>query len=292
MSIKYQRGLGIPELLIGITIGMIVVGAAMSLLQVTLHSSNDNIKMARLEQELRQAMQMVSRDLRRAGWWDGAMDVAKVSMNSYLKLSAVSGSSVAVTSVTNGAIDSIGSKAVGGTLIHVASDGTVKRGSITAYNSGSHSFTVNISTAWPSYVTDAEGVAPGSWNIIRPEAVVTLDTTNHNCVLISYDNTSDGSFTTPEFFGYKLSGNALQMRYSGAVGDTCASGGTWENLTNSNFIQITGFNVAENLGSATSNGLTINVREYEISITGQLVSDPNTIRTLRETIKVRNDRIV
>lgn len=285
MSLRYQKGFGIPELLIGITVGMIVVAAALSLLQVTLRASNDNIKMARVEQELRQAMQIISKDLRRAGWWDAAMDVAKVSVYAPLKLSNTSGT-VTMTSIASGALATIGTKAEGGTLIYNYG-GTVYRGTIGTYSSGSYS--VALTGTWPSTVTQAEGISQGSWNILRPEAAITRTA---DCILMSYDNSSDGSFSANEFFGYRLQGTALQVRYSGATTDTCNSGGTWENLTDSNWVQVTNFNVDYLPATSTNSGLTFDIREYTITVTGQLASDTSISRTLRETIKVRNDRIL
>lgn len=293
--LRHQKGFGIPELLIGITIGLIVVAAAMTLMQVTLRNSGDNIKMARLEQDLRQAMQMISRDLRRAGWWDASMDVARVSIVSPLKLSATSGAAT-LSSVDEGALDSIGAMAEGGTLIHVDSDGVVHRATIGDYDSDAETYDVTLTGTWPDYVTESEGIREGAWNIIRPEAVITLDTTNKNCILIAYDSNLDGTLAAGEFFGFKLdtTDKVLEMRSSGATTNTCDSGGTWQELTDKNFIEVTAFQVTDNSPATvtTTNNLTIAIREYTITITGNLKGNTGIARTLRETIKVRNDRII
>src|SRR4030065_2576568 len=92
---KAQYGFGLVELMIGLAVAMIVVAAAMGLMTTTLSNSNDNIKMARLDQELRQVMTMLSRDLRRATSWDASVDVARVSLLTFLTLSDTSGTGVA-----------------------------------------------------------------------------------------------------------------------------------------------------------------------------------------------------
>jgi hypothetical protein len=41
--------------------------------------------------------------------------------------------------------------------------------------------------------------------------------------------------------------------------------------------------------TVASSGFTIAIREYTISITGHLKSDSSVMRTIRETVRVRND---
>ncbi len=298
--LKHQRGFGIPELLIGIAVGMVIVAAAMSLLQVTLRSSNDNIKMARLEQDLRQTMQMLTRDLRRATTWDAATDVVKESLGHTLKLSAATGS-VTVEArkldPTTGAykfysLASIGSKAEGGTLIYVDSTGTVNSGTITNYSGGK--YTVMLDGTWPANVIADNVISAGSWNILRPESAVTVSGT---CVLFNYDfdTDDDGDYDVGRF-GYRHRNDAtaksVQIRTSGDSTDTCTSGGTWENLTDPKVVEITTFSVADNSpDDVTNSGLTVSIREYTISVTGRLKAEPEVTRTLTETIRVRNDQV-
>ncbi len=71
-----------------------------------------------------------------------------------------------------------------------------------------------------------------------------------------------------------------------------AGGGNWENLTDERTIEITNFSVIDSSPAAlTSSGFTIAVRVFTISITGRLKSDPSVVRTLQETVRVRNDRV-
>jgi type II secretory pathway component PulJ len=287
-----QAGFGLVELMIGILVGMIVVAAATSMLSTTMASSNDNIKMTRLDQEMRQVMTMLSRDLKRATLWDPAADVFRVSASSPLTLSAVSGN-VTVTS-SSGNLDAIGAKAVGGILIHKVGS-TIYRGTITGFSGGG--FNVTISTAWPAKAITADGVPAGSWNILRPEAAITTDAvagTPGVCVLITYDTDASGTYGNSERFGYRYDAtdDAVEIRTSAASGDTCTSGGSWENLTDDNTVRITAFSVTDNSpATVVSSGFNVNVREYTISITGNLKTDTSVVRTLQETIRVRNDQL-
>lgn len=283
---RRQLGFGLVELMIGLAVGMIVVAAAMSLLTTTMQSSNDNIKMGRLDQELRQVMTMLSRDLRRATIWDPAVDVARVRLADPLTLSGNSGN-VTVTS-SGGNLDEIGAKAVGGTLVY-KNGTTVYQGSITAYSSGSYS--VTLTGTWPSSVAVSDGVPASTWNILRPESAL-VDSAS--CILFAYDTDASGTYGTGERFGYRYDAtdDAVEVRTSAVSTDTCTSGGTWENLTDDNTVEITEFIVTDNSPDPlASSGFAIEVREFTIKVTGQLKADTDVVRTLQETIRVRNDRL-
>lgn len=287
---KMQSGFGLVELMIGIAVGMIVVAAAMSLMTTTLSNSNDSIKMARLDQELRQVMTMLTRDLRRATAWDASVDVTRVSLTTPLTMSDTSGS-VTVTS-SAGNLGGIGIRAVGGTLVY-KNGSTVYRGSITGYSGGS--FTVALNGTWPAVVKTTDGVPAASWGILRPESVLTVSGT---CVLFAADMDLDtgisGAYENSERYGYRYDDpeDAVEVRTSGASADGCSSGGSWTNLTDEGLVRITDFSVTDNSpDTLTTSGFNIDVREYTISITGQLKADAGTERTLQETVRVRNDRL-
>lgn len=287
---RWQRGAGLAELMVGMTVGLIVVGAAMALMSDSLRSSNDSIKMARLDQELRQVVTMLSRDLRRATAWDASVDVARVSLVTPLTLSGTSGT-VSVSS-SAGNLDDIGVRARGGTLVY-KSGSTVYRGTITDFSG--NAFTVSLTGTWPASVTTTDGIPAASWSILRPESTFTVAA---DCILFASDtelgvNTSP-SFETNERFGYRYdtTNDAVEVRTSGAATDTCTSGGTWEDLTDPGLVEITVFTVTDNSPPTLAvSGFNIDVREYTINITGRLKSDTGVVRTLQETVRVRNDRL-
>lgn len=296
---RRQSGFGLVELMIGLLVGMIIVAAALSLLTTTMASSNDSIKMTRLDQELRQVMTMLTRDLRRATNWDPAADVLRVSLADPLTLSGNTGS-INVTS-TGGRLGEIGAKAVGGTMIYTVKDGgviTVYRGHIDSYTSADESYQVTLSAPWPDDVIK-HGVPAGNWNILRPESTLVDSGTNPGtCLLFVSDHDFSGTYddagASNERLGYRYDANedAVEVRIEGASGDTCTGGGTWENLTDNNTVKITEFEVTDNSpDSFDSAGFTIELREFTIKIAGQLKSDPSVKRTIQETVRVRNDRL-
>ncbi len=73
-----QRGLSIVELLVGVAIGLFLVGGVVTLFVTNLGNSRRMLVEARVNQDLRVAADLVSRDLRRAGYWQNAIEGTRV----------------------------------------------------------------------------------------------------------------------------------------------------------------------------------------------------------------------
>ena len=99
---RRQAGVSLVELLIGITLGLFIVGAGLTVLVTHLRESRALIAQSRLMQDLRTATDLIARDLRRAGYWgdaaagvwprDSAASPASVASNPYTAMT-VSGTS-------------------------------------------------------------------------------------------------------------------------------------------------------------------------------------------------------
>jgi len=70
---KRQRGFTLVELMVGTAIGLFVVAGTVSLYATNVGASRRLLVEARLNQDLRASMDLVSRDLRRAGYWGNAI---------------------------------------------------------------------------------------------------------------------------------------------------------------------------------------------------------------------------
>jgi len=68
-GVRRQRGISVTELMIGLTVGLIVLAGTLGLFTGHLRSNNDLMRTTRLNNELRGAMDMIVRDLRRASYW-------------------------------------------------------------------------------------------------------------------------------------------------------------------------------------------------------------------------------
>lgn len=91
---RSQLGLSMIELMIGLLVGLFIAGVGSTLLIGQLRTSRSLLNEARLTQDLRTAVELVTRDLRRSGHWGGAADATRT--NPYAAVAASSAASDAV----------------------------------------------------------------------------------------------------------------------------------------------------------------------------------------------------
>ena len=72
MVIKKQAGMTLIELMIGMLVGLFIVGGVISVYVAVAASSGDTLKQSRLNQEMSAIMNVMSNDIRRAGYWSDA----------------------------------------------------------------------------------------------------------------------------------------------------------------------------------------------------------------------------
>ena len=81
-SARRNRGFGIVELMTSIASGMVVTGAAVSFLIASMNSNTNYVRTARFTQDLRNNMNFVTSELRRAGYDENAMRYIALTANS------------------------------------------------------------------------------------------------------------------------------------------------------------------------------------------------------------------
>jgi prepilin peptidase dependent protein B len=210
---RRQRGLSMVELMVAVTVGLIVLTGVTAMMVNSLQSANDTMRAARLNQELRAVMDLIVRDLRRAGY----------------------------------------------------------RGDYASY--------FGLLAAGQTFSNTVAVSAGGSQ------------------LQFSYDLDADGAFSVAETFGYRRSGTSVQALRNG----------NWVTLTNAGTTQVTAlsfcFAPSEDTdclaappaaSQVTITGGTINVivKDVRITLTGRAADDASIERTLRETVRVRNDEVV
>lgn len=122
--------------------------------------------------------------------------------------------------------------------------------------------------------------------------------TGGNCILFTYDSNSNGSLPSissssdDERYGFRLSGQVLQARPYGASYDCAAASSEWENMTDSNIIQITSLSFTLTTKSITTGpgNKGIVQRAVDISITGRLTSDNAITKTVTKHVRLMNDK--
>jgi prepilin-type N-terminal cleavage/methylation domain-containing protein len=297
-----QKGFSLVELMISLTLGLVVMGGALSIVTSILATNTSTLKMTRLNEELRTVMMMLTRDLRRAGSWGLASEIVEASFGAELTLLATSGSGVTITSSNLNTFDldtdTPGTEIIGQTLKHVGTGGEIGLAVITGYTSASK-VTVDITDSFLSTTIPA-----GTWTILNPfsEIFVINDlnsdgTADDGCILFSYDSNSNGLLDDDEHYGFRLDteDKAIEIiRQEGATA-TCEvkNDGKWENITDENSIQIAALEIKDlSPSSISSAGYSLALQQFSITLTGRLKDDPAVERTLRETIKVRNNQVL
>lgn len=78
-----EKGFTLIELMIAILIGFIVVAAVLTIYFSTVRGSSNTLKLTRLNQDLGVAMLIMTNDIRRAGYWGGAVTGANLTQNPF-----------------------------------------------------------------------------------------------------------------------------------------------------------------------------------------------------------------
>ena len=151
------------------------------------------------------------------------------------------------------------------------------------------------------YWSNAQNDIGSSTNNNPFMAVATdITVTGGNCILFTYDSNSNGALPAitagadDERYGFRLSGQSLQSRTYGAPYDCATAAGNWENVTDSNIIQVTALNFTLNSSTIVTGpgNKGIVQRSVDISITGQLTSDTSITKTLTKHVRILNDRFL
>lgn len=233
-----QAGFSLVELMVGMAIGLIIVAAAASVYITAVRSGADTLRSAKLNMELRSAMDVMVAEIRRAGYTPNT------------------------TNLTNN----------------------------------------------PFMLTDTNLTLVGT-----------------DCLLFAYD--ADGNSTTDseDFFGFRrnTSDASISMRRGGASTSGGCTGDTtsWERITDPDNVVIDtlSFSIAYQCWNAQANtgangqaceaGQTVyaaaaaaasasgtnsdlvEVRDVTITLAGKHKSDPLTLMSLTQSVRVRNDRV-
>ncbi|MEQ1804906.1 MAG: hypothetical protein ABL900_05970 [Burkholderiaceae bacterium] len=76
------RGISLVELLVGLAVGLFIAAAGVTLMAGNLRENRALMLESRLMQDLRTASDIITRDLRRAGYWAGAVAAVHVPVGS------------------------------------------------------------------------------------------------------------------------------------------------------------------------------------------------------------------
>jgi type IV pilus assembly protein PilW len=267
-------------MMVALVIGLIVLGVIIAVFWNTLQSSNANLRMTRVVQELRAVMDLMIRDLRRAGYWRLAPYATRGDADIEI-------SGGAATIVTDPAFESaftdwyLGPANV--TPVGLSIVGGDGRAVITGYSGGD---SVNVNVVDGFLETE---LPMGAWTL-RSHAGNWFHRVDvsANCILYRVDANGDLTVDADERHGFRLSGGAVERYVSGSF--SC-NNGTWEPLTDPAIVTIDAlvFDTTDFKDVDAGGDSELRLRELGMTITGSLTADPFVSRDLHQIVRIRND---
>lgn len=262
-----NKGVTLVELLVGLVVGSIVIAGAIGLFLTTSRSSVDIIRSARLQQEMRILMNLMTHDLRRTGYMgihvgidtnnDGAVNVEDVTYNPF---------SAGLMDVTVSAMT-----------------GETANSCVT--------FAYNLDKDSPPFV----GVGASL------EGFTTDNTNPYNNTALPLDTDE------MEMFGYRLNSGVIEMRTGLDSSDnsfTCDTG-VWAAATSPaisvstlsytlNFAQVelAEADIADGNDTCASGSPCQCIRTIDIVITASPSDDASITEELEQSINLRNDKLI
>lgn len=289
------RGFTLIELMIALALGSVAMSAGIGLLSATISLHRDSLLRTRMNQDLRQLLDVMQRDVTRAGAWNAAAAISQSANAHDLLADAVSGT-IVLQSVLPGSTTPDAAFAsplsaavlVGRKLVLSARDGggTTRRfeAAIGVYNSAS-AITVTLAAGDS---LPATRLSAGSWTVLSPFGG--FATSGSDCLVFSYDENGNGVRDDQERFGYRYNAGDRAIRAVNNA-DSCGDG-DWQNVSDERSLRVTALSVAyQALPTAAGNALQGQRRLASFAVDAQLRDVAAADRKLRSSAAVRNDAL-
>jgi len=248
------KGFTLIELMIAMMLGLIVIGGALSIYISTIKSSSEVVKSSRLNYDLDSAMQLMANDLRRAGYWGGAIAGSDATSNPFTQGDA----NIQVSQKTGEANNSCILYSYDGESESDNVTGTIDDGSVGNAKGEYYGFRLNDGQIDIRYqATNANKTCNDpSWEVLTDSnkvnvSVLTFSKINSQCL-----NVTAGTV-------YTGVGAPLDM--------SCP--------------------LAATVGFSLVGDQLVETRQIDIILKGNVINDDTVKKALINTIKVRNNRI-
>src|SRR5574338_1067969 len=272
-----QRGVSLIEMMIGLLVGAIVVSAVIAIYITTLRGGNNTLRTARLNQDLRAAMDVMVRDVRRAGYngWTPAGTVTLTTDNDFAKR-------VAGGLQTDLRIYTLANT---GDCILYTYDAVFRDGNVSGTVDASDYFGFKLAADGRLMMrtsgSNTTNCNDGNWEAITDSAAVVVTT-----LRFSTPGSQCLNFKSSPTVAWKT--NAAADQKNPPIMSACDVPGA----------DIKAGGIASLVGDATvyakpaTGDLLLETRQIIIELVGQAAGDADIKTSLRETVQVRNDRLV
>ncbi len=279
---RRDAGFTLVQLMVGMLIGLIVVGGAIALFATMRGGGTETSRQMRLTYHLRAALDLMTREARRSGYWSQANRTQLPTCA--LTPAATSGSNVGFVATATpfpSATESVGYYLAGNSgvarIVNWLSTDQVEGDIVTPF----------ASTA---------SIASGSWVLrMNPFTFSGNDVSVQEsgaCLTYTFDMNGDAVVDDAERFGFRLRDGVVQMRTGGSGPSTCTDG-TWEPVTDPAMtVTALAFQVSTvsvDLDGAGPGTARLDQRRLVIQINGRDTDDSEVQLGLQQTIRLRND---
>jgi len=260
LDMNKHKGFTLIELMISLLVGLVIVGATIKIYVSTVRSSSDTVKSARLNHDLESVMSLMINDIRRAGYWGGAIGGSDSRTNPFTQIP------VATKGQPNIHIPSA-------TCLLYAYDADGDG----HYDADNDNFADAFDDPTEFYGFKLENNAIKIRQSVKSTSVTYGNCTGTDCCLSTYGNWE--TLTTD------AGSESLQITsLSFTPVYNCLNVITGTNYPSQACASLT----ATELPSGNT---AVETREIQITLTGQLANDTTVTKTLTDFVKVRNDRI-
>jgi prepilin peptidase dependent protein B len=270
-----QTGVTLVELMIGLLIGLIIVAGGLSVFSNSVRGQADNIKLSRLNQDLRAMMDIMVRDIRRAGFVTSYPDTNFASLKN--------------NPFFSGAVNDIAVYDVGRCLVYAYNRddndadnnnvvGDIETPSTVDSNERLGFRLNNGKLQMRTSGTSNENCSNGNWQTItEPEVEITgltfsLTSTALNVTSMDTDTDGDGCYDGDDQNPTTASPSCKTVNFGNNL---CDTGESCNTCTRDN---------------SAPDPACLYIRNVAITLTGRLLDDINVTQTITEQVRVRNDK--
>lgn len=285
-----QEGMTLVELLVGMLIGLLVAAVGVGLFATAIKAQTDNIRLVRLNQDMRALMDIMVRDIRRAGFVmdadpDGAENL--IYNNPFFDpstdISIYSTSSLTDNCILYAYNENHDEETWGVDLPSVDSsdflgfqlDGVTHRLKMRKSGSANESASCSEPSKW-------EDVIDPNVEITALTFTLTTKTLNVTSIL---DGTGDDNGN-----GLCDSGEGCVWVCDSSLGCNCDTGGACACDPSGGCIAAVAPNCIRD--NSSPDPACIYVRDVVISLSGRVLNDPSVNQTISERVRIRNDRFL
>jgi len=280
LNTRYRAaGFTVVELLVGLAVGLIVAAAVISVYVNTLSISGTTLRSSRLNQEMNSIMNILVNDIRRAGYWGGST-TGDASVNPFNQATTA----LKVFSWDGSAYTDESPLGSGSCIVYaydLNGDGDLDKGSgATAPNNGNNE---GFGFRWE-----------GAGNAIEMKSghTVVQDCTDDNS---TWGPLTDATFIEIDELTFDLA-HSKCLNTSEPNKKDEATGAAIVAPTVENFNERDCYYDSEPDGvfdfPPDTGERTVEIREVRITLRAHLVSEPEVISTLTQSVQVRNNMII